>query len=60
MQVMVPDVDAREGFYKMVSEAQLVKRAGTPEECAQAYIFVMKCQFITGEIIKLDGGRTLV
>ncbi|MGA7813103.1 SDR family NAD(P)-dependent oxidoreductase [Caballeronia sp.] len=37
-----------------------LKRAGTPEEVAQAIVFVAseKASFITGQIIGVDGGRT--
>jgi len=37
-----------------------LKRAGTPEEIAQAIVFVAseKASFITGQIIGVDGGRT--
>jgi len=38
-----------------------LKRAGTPEEIAQAIVFVAseKASFITGQIIGVDGGRTV-
>jgi NAD(P)-dependent dehydrogenase (short-subunit alcohol dehydrogenase family) len=37
-----------------------LKRAGTPDEVAQAIVFVAsdKASFITGQIIGVDGGRT--
>jgi len=38
-----------------------LKRAGTPEEIVQAIVFVAseKASFITGQIIGVDGGRTV-
>jgi NAD(P)-dependent dehydrogenase (short-subunit alcohol dehydrogenase family) len=37
-----------------------LKRAGTPEEIADAIVFVAsdKASFITGEIIRINGGKT--
>jgi NAD(P)-dependent dehydrogenase (short-subunit alcohol dehydrogenase family) len=37
-----------------------LKRAGTPEEIADAVVFVAsaKASFITGQIINVNGGKT--
>ena len=37
-----------------------LKRAGTPEEIADAIVFVAsdKATFITGQIIRVNGGKT--
>lgn len=37
-----------------------LKRAGTPEELADAIVFVAseKASFMTGEILRANGGRT--
>jgi NAD(P)-dependent dehydrogenase (short-subunit alcohol dehydrogenase family) len=37
-----------------------LKRAGTPEEIAEAIVFVAseKASFMTGEILRVNGGRT--
>ena len=37
-----------------------LKRAGTPEEIADAIVFVAspKASFMTGEVLRLNGGRT--
>jgi NAD(P)-dependent dehydrogenase (short-subunit alcohol dehydrogenase family) len=37
-----------------------LKRAGTPEEIADAIVFVAsdKASFITGELIRINGGKT--
>lgn len=37
-----------------------LKRAGTPEEVAEAYLFAMKCTYLTGQTILADGGAMLV
>ncbi|KAF8592904.1 NAD(P)-binding protein, partial [Ceratobasidium sp. AG-I] len=37
-----------------------VGRVGTPDEVAEAYMFAMKCQYLTGQVITVDGGGVLV
>ncbi|CUA67335.1 hypothetical protein RSOLAG22IIIB_13395 [Rhizoctonia solani] len=34
-------------------------RIGTPEEVAEAYIFAMKCTYLTGQVITVDGGQLI-
>lgn len=34
--------EAREGLFKSSAESLLVKHVGTPEEIAEAYLFLMK------------------
>ncbi|TDL14169.1 NAD-binding protein [Rickenella mellea] len=36
----------------------LVKHVAKPEEIAEAYIFLMKCEYITGQRIDVDGGNS--
>jgi NAD(P)-dependent dehydrogenase (short-subunit alcohol dehydrogenase family) len=38
----------------------LAGRIGMPEDVAEAYVYAMKDQFLTGSIIRSDGGRLLV
>ncbi|KAJ3541934.1 hypothetical protein NM688_g6027 [Phlebia brevispora] len=37
-----------------------VKHLGTADELAEAYLFLMKCTYITGQSIQVDGGDRLV
>jgi NAD(P)-dependent dehydrogenase (short-subunit alcohol dehydrogenase family) len=55
----MPEAD-REGLYKNVGDALLVKRVGEAEEIAQAFLYLMKQQFGTGQNIVIDGGAVLV
>ncbi|KLO13216.1 NAD(P)-binding protein [Schizopora paradoxa] len=56
------------GFPKEVQTAMfndsakklLVKHVADADEVAEAYLFVMKCAYITGQTIKVDGGHLLV
>jgi len=38
---------------------QPIPRTGTPEEAAQAYLYLMRGTYTTGQVILVDGGRTL-
>ncbi|KAL8707951.1 MAG: hypothetical protein Q9220_007094 [cf. Caloplaca sp. 1 TL-2023] len=57
-----------EGFPKETAEAALegmrqatlVGKLGTPEQLAEAYLYTMKDHFVTGEIVRSDGGRLMV
>jgi NAD(P)-dependent dehydrogenase (short-subunit alcohol dehydrogenase family) len=35
-------------------------RAGTVEEAAEAYLYLMRATFVTGQIVRVDGGGSLV
>ncbi len=34
-----------------------LRRIGTPEDVAAAVVYLMKAEFVTGEVIRVDGGR---
>src|ERR1700754_4827900 len=55
----IPEAD-REGMYKSIGDALLVKRVGEAEDVALAFTYLMKQQFGTGQIITVDGGTVLV
>lgn len=40
--------------------AQLLPRIAQPDEVAEAYLYLMKCSYVTGQILKVEGGATLV
>lgn len=40
--------------------AQPVPHIGTPDEAGEAYAFAMKCSYLTGQTMIVDGGVTLV
>lgn len=37
-----------------------VKHVGMPDEIAETYLFAMKCTYLTGQTIVVDGGAALV
>ena len=44
-------------FYRSTSTTGTV---GTPQDLAEAYLYVMKDRFITGSVVESNGGRLLV
>lgn len=51
--------DARDGEFQKMTARQPIDRIGEPSEIAQAYLFFMRCGFATGQVLKVDGGRSL-
>ncbi|CAE6505939.1 unnamed protein product [Rhizoctonia solani] len=51
--------EARASFFKTQEEKLPVGHVGTPDEVAEAYIFAMKCTYLTGQVIIVDGGGVL-
>ncbi|MCF0069124.1 SDR family oxidoreductase [Dyadobacter sp. CY261] len=50
----------RDAFYENVANALPVRHVGEAEQVAQAYIYLMKQPFSTGQILVTDGGAVLV
>jgi NAD(P)-dependent dehydrogenase (short-subunit alcohol dehydrogenase family) len=36
-----------------------LKRTGTPEEIGETVLFLIRSEFMTGQVLVVDGGRTL-
>jgi NAD(P)-dependent dehydrogenase (short-subunit alcohol dehydrogenase family) len=57
---MVPlEGDARAAAYSSMTGSNLVPRAGTADECAQAVVFLIQNDFVTGTTVDVDGGWLL-
>lgn len=52
--------DRREAQLRSMTETQPLPRVGQPDELAEAYLYLMRCGFVTGQVLVVDGGRTLV
>lgn len=39
-----------------MTATQLIPRVGEPEEAAQAYLYLMSCGYVTGQVLYVDGG----
>jgi NAD(P)-dependent dehydrogenase (short-subunit alcohol dehydrogenase family) len=51
--------EGRKEMLKAISQRQLIQRPGTPEEAAEAYLTCMRNTYMTGQIIKIEGGVAL-
>ncbi|RHZ66399.1 hypothetical protein CDV55_102646 [Aspergillus turcosus] len=62
MTDVVKDIlgDAYDFAIRMAKEKSLVASAGAPEQVAQAYLYLMKDQYVSGSIIESNGGMLLV
>ena len=56
--VLLPD-DFDEAAAKQAVDPTLLKRAGRPEDVADAVVFLMTSDYITGQTVAVDGGRLL-
>jgi NAD(P)-dependent dehydrogenase (short-subunit alcohol dehydrogenase family) len=51
--------EAREEFLLQATAGNVIKRAGTPEEIADAIVFTVRNDFVTGTTVDVDGGALL-
>ena len=52
--------DVRPERLRRMTERQPLPRPGDPAEVAQAYLYAMKAGYTTGQVLKVDGGATLI
>ncbi|MFI4974288.1 MAG: SDR family oxidoreductase, partial [Caulobacterales bacterium] len=52
--------DRREEQLRRMTELQPLARVGAPAEVAEAYLHLMRASYTTGQVLVVDGGRTLV
>jgi NAD(P)-dependent dehydrogenase (short-subunit alcohol dehydrogenase family) len=50
----------RAALYRQMGDKLLVGHAGEPEEIAEAYLYLMRQTYGTGQVIVVDGGGALV
>ena len=55
----MPGAD-REALYRQMEQNLLVGHVGEPEEIAEAYLYLMRQTYGTGQVIVVDGGGVLV
>ena len=51
--------DRRETQLAEMTKTQLVPRVGTPAEAAQAYLYLMRGGYTTGQVLYVEGGTAL-
>jgi NAD(P)-dependent dehydrogenase (short-subunit alcohol dehydrogenase family) len=52
--------DRREERFRLMTERQPIKRIGEPSEVAEAYLYLMRGGYTTGQILHVDGGMSVV
>jgi NAD(P)-dependent dehydrogenase (short-subunit alcohol dehydrogenase family) len=52
--------DAREEQFRRMTARQPLPRIGEPDEVAQAYLYLMRAGYTTGQVLKVDGGSSVV
>jgi NAD(P)-dependent dehydrogenase (short-subunit alcohol dehydrogenase family) len=53
-------VENREDQFKRMTERLPIARIGEPNEVAEAYLYLMKAGYTTGQVLLVDGGGSLV
>lgn len=48
--------EQRQGRFKTMTERQMVPRIGEPSEVAEAYLYLMRAGYTTGQVLHVDGG----
>jgi pteridine reductase len=57
--ILLPEGDNDEiSHQRMISRTPL-KRTGTPEDIAETIYFLIGADYITGQVLSVDGGRTV-
>ena len=51
----IPEAGRADRIAEM-TKRQLIPRIGEPEELAQAYLYLMRCGYTTGQVLQVDGG----
>jgi len=58
--LILPPAGKDEAFLDRLSHAVPLKRHGGPEDIAGAVLYLLKSDFVTGQVIYVDGGRHLL
>ncbi|GAB1525392.1 hypothetical protein RhiTH_008552 [Rhizoctonia solani] len=51
--------DIRKDMFGRQEKTTPVGHIGKPEELAEAYLFAMKCTYLTGQVLVVDGGASI-
>lgn len=52
--------EKEEKLFETIAEKLPLQRVGTPDDIVKTVSFLLDCDYITGEIINIDGGRHLI
>jgi NAD(P)-dependent dehydrogenase (short-subunit alcohol dehydrogenase family) len=53
-------LDGREEQFRRMTARQPLPRIGEPDEAAQAYLYLMRANYTTGQVLRVDGGSSVV
>ncbi len=51
--------DRQEGYFAQATGRQPIPRIGEPSEVAEAYLYLLRAGYTTGQVLKVDGGSAL-
>lgn len=57
--ILWPDAGKSEAAQQSLIEQTPLKRTGSPDDIASAVLWLLEAPFVTGEIVRVDGGRHL-
>lgn len=57
--LILPPPGQDQGYLDRLTDTVPLKRHGEPEDVARAVVFLVKSDFVTGEVVYVDGGRHL-
>jgi NAD(P)-dependent dehydrogenase (short-subunit alcohol dehydrogenase family) len=57
--LILPPPGEDESYIERLTHTVPLKRHGSPEDIAEAAVYLLKSDFLTGEVINVDGGRHL-
>jgi pteridine reductase len=57
--LILPPPGEDQGYIDRLTHTVPLKRHGSPEDTAEAVVYLLKSNFLTGEVINVDGGRHL-
>jgi pteridine reductase len=56
---VLPPEDLSEGARRSLAAAAPLARLGSPDDVVQAVLYLARAEFVTGEVVVVDGGRIL-
>ena len=57
--ILWPEQELEEDQKQSILDKTLLKRIGSPEDLAQAIVFLASAEYITGQVLAVDGGKSL-
>ena len=57
--LILPPPGEDQSYIDRLTHTVPLKRHGSPEDIAEAVVYLLKSEFVTGEVISVDGGRHL-